>query len=213
MWVPRLGRVSGTSASSCSSCGRVRAAQTPPGGGGGPRQRVVHVQADADEPVGLRAVERRDYELQRAHEVRGELDEQLALEQRLAHEPEVEVLQVAQAAVDQLARPAARAEREVLALDERDAVAARGGVERHPGARDAAADHDDVEAIGLECGESLFARDHARYVTYSPDGCRAGGCLSWHGCPRYTSPRMRSSSGTSTASRPSCVRSTSGVRQ
>jgi hypothetical protein len=38
--------------------------------------------------------------------VRREPDHELALEQRLAHEAEVEVLQVAQAAVDELARPA-----------------------------------------------------------------------------------------------------------
>ena len=38
-------------------------------------------------------------------------------------------------------------DRVVVALDQRDRVAARGGVERDAGAGDAAADHDDVEAV------------------------------------------------------------------
>ena len=48
---------------------------------------------------------------QRAHEVRRERDHELALEQRLAHEPEVELLEVAQPAVDELARAARGARR------------------------------------------------------------------------------------------------------
>ena len=111
------------------------------------RHHVVEVQPDADEAVGARAVEGRHDERQRAHEVRRERDHQLALEQRLAHEAEVEVLQVAQAAVDELAR-AARGPRGVVgALEQRDAVAARGGVERDAGAGDPAADDDDVELL------------------------------------------------------------------
>jgi hypothetical protein len=94
-----------------------------------------------------------------------ELDQQGALQQRLAHEPEVEVLEVAQAAVDQLRRAARGAGREVGPLHERDAVAARGRVERHPGARDAPADHDQVERVPFECGERVGARDHGRNVT------------------------------------------------
>ena len=102
---------------------------------------------------------------QRVHEVRRQLDQQRALEQRLADQPEVEVLQVAQAAVDQLRRAAGGARGEVVALHQRDAVAARGGVERHAGAGDAAADHDQVEAVALERGERVCARDHGRNVT------------------------------------------------
>ena len=49
--------------------------------------------------------------------------------QRLAHEAEVEVLQVAQAAVDHLRRAARGAAGEVVALDERDREPARGRVE------------------------------------------------------------------------------------
>jgi hypothetical protein len=68
------------------------------------RHRVVHVQAEPDEPVGPGAVERRHDERQRPHQMRGQRDVDLALQQRLADQAEVEVLQVAQAAVDELAR-------------------------------------------------------------------------------------------------------------
>ena len=73
-----------------------------------------------------------------------------ALEQRLAHEAEVEVLQVAQAAVDELRRAARRC----------DARLQRRSVERDPGARDPAADDNDVEALGGERLERFRAGDH-----------------------------------------------------
>ena len=94
--------------------------------------------------------------------MRRERDHQLALEQRLAHEPEVEVLQVAQAPVDELARAAGGSRGEVGALEQRHAVAARGRVQRHAGAGDAAADDDHVELVLREGRESLAALDHER---------------------------------------------------
>ena len=50
----------------------------------------------------------------------------------------------------------------VGALEQRDAVAARGGVERHARAGDAAADDDDVELVLREGREGLAALDHER---------------------------------------------------
>ena len=124
------------------------------------RHDVVEVQADADLAFWPRAVEGGDDERQRMDDVRRERDHQLALEQRLADEPEVEVLQVAQAAVDELGGAARRAGGEVRALDEGHAVATRGGVQRHAGARDPAADDDDVELLLGESGEGVAAVDH-----------------------------------------------------
>ena len=57
--------------------------------------------------------------------------------------------------------PAAKSARST----QRDAVAARGRVERHARAGDAAADHHQVERVALECGERVGARDHGRNVT------------------------------------------------
>ena len=124
------------------------------------RHHVVEVQPDPHQAVRARAVERRHDQRQRAHQVRRERHHQLALEQRLAHEPEVEVLQVAQPAVDELARAAGGPRGEVGALEQRHAVAARGGVERDARAGDAATDDDDVELVLRQRRESLAALDH-----------------------------------------------------
>ena len=128
------------------------------------RHDVVEVQADADEPVGARALEGGDDQPQRADQVRGERHEQLALEQGLADQAQVEVLQVAQAAVDELARAAGGAAGIVGLLDERDRVSARGGVERHAGAGDPAADHDDVEGVRAQRLQGGVAGDHGAGV-------------------------------------------------
>jgi hypothetical protein len=92
--------------------------------------------------------------------VRGERDVELALEQRLAYQPEVEVLQVPQAAVDELRRPRGRPDRVVGALHERDRVPARGRVERHAGARDAAADDQHVDPLCGERGDGFCSAVH-----------------------------------------------------
>ena len=124
------------------------------------RHHVVHVQPEAEQAVGARAAEGGHDHRQRPHQVRGERGVDLALEQRLAHEPEVEVLEVAQAAVDELARARRGAGGVVGLLHQRDRVAARGGVERDAGAGDAAADHEHVERLGGEGGDGVRAREH-----------------------------------------------------
>ena len=68
------------------------------------------------------AVLERKEERRGVHQVRsGLLEQQAALVERFAHEHEVEVLEVAQAAVDEFARAARRTRREVALLDQRDA--------------------------------------------------------------------------------------------
>ena len=89
--------------------------------------------------------------------MRRELDHQLALQERLADQAEVEVLQVAKPAVDHLRGAARGAGGVVVALHQRHRVAARGGVQRHPRAGDPAADHDHVEALAAQCLESVGA--------------------------------------------------------
>jgi hypothetical protein len=69
------------------------------------RHHVVQVEPHAHHAVGARAVEGGDDQRQRLDQVRREPDHDLALDQRLADEAEVEVLQVAQAAVDELGGP------------------------------------------------------------------------------------------------------------
>ena len=78
------------------------------------------------------------------------LERALAFVERLVDEPDLTLLEVAQAAVHELGALRARARGEVVALDQRGAQAPGGGVERHPGAGDAATDHQDVEALVAE---------------------------------------------------------------
>ena len=80
-------------------------------------------------------------------------EQQLALAQRLADEPDVAHLEIAQASVDELARGARGPGREVARLDEGHPQSARDRVERRADAGDPTADDEQVElpcACGLE---------------------------------------------------------------
>src|SRR6478735_8339875 len=87
-------------------------------------------------------------------QVRGEDGkDQPALVQGLLDEGEVEHLQVAQSAVDELRGPRRGAGRPVVGLDDADAQAAGHGIKGGPGADDAAAYDQDVEFLaGLGAG-------------------------------------------------------------
>jgi hypothetical protein len=115
-----------------------------------------HPGADVEalpDPLGEREHERhRPHEMRRDH-----VEQQRALAQRLAHEPELLLLEVAEAAVDQLAGARRGAGGEVTRLDERHRQAARGGVERAARARRAAADDEDVERLLPHPGERGLA--------------------------------------------------------
>ena len=72
-------------------------------------------------------------------------DQQVTFPQRLLDELEVALLEVAEAAVDELARPARGARGQVAGLDQTDPQAAGRGVEGGPGAGYAAADDKHIE--------------------------------------------------------------------
>ncbi len=119
------------------------------------RHHVVHVQPQPEFAVAAFLREGGDDERRRVDQVRRQLDHQLALQQRLADQAEVEVLQVAEAAVDHLRGAAGGAGGVVAALQQRHRVAARGGVEGDAGAGHPAADHQHLEAPAgdlLQCG-------------------------------------------------------------
>src|SRR6185437_11284696 len=78
--------------------------------------------------------------------------QQCPLSERLADQAEVELLEVAQTAVDELARPRRCTRAEVPRLDQADRQTARRRVERGPGAHDPAADHEHLE---FACHERL----------------------------------------------------------
>ena len=88
-------------------------------------------------------------ERHRPGEVRGEaVEDERALAQRLPDEAEVQLLEVPQPSVDQLAGAARGARGVVARLDEADPQAAGDGVEGGAGTDDAAADDQDVELLG-----------------------------------------------------------------
>ena len=102
----------------------------------------------------------RHQDRQRPDQMRGEPGgQQPALAQRLVHQPELQLLQVPQPAVDQLAGPAGGTRREVRRLDQRDGQPAGGGVERGTDPGDATADDKDVEPLVAQpvevCGTAL----------------------------------------------------------
>ena len=146
----------------------------------GHRHAVVQQQPGADVGPLPRVVQRVE-EGHRPDQVRSEPGEQQpALLERLAHQPEVEHLQVAQPAVDQLAAARAGAGGEVALLDQAGGQAARGGVEGGAGADDAAADDEDVELAVAARGGQGAQRGLA---------CRGLSALAWVTAP--SSPGIR----------------------
>ena len=128
--------------------GAPRAREVAGRGAGEAAQAVAEREADAGEALGARVDLRRQRHglHDRPDEVRCGLGEQdVALAGALHGDADRALGQVAQAAVDELGAPAARAPGQVAALDERDAQPARGGVQRDAGAGDAAADDEEVE--------------------------------------------------------------------
>ena len=119
----------------------------PPGGERG-AQHVVEGHAGAEVGALPGRPGEREQERQRGDQVRRDrLHQPGALGQRLADQREGELLQVAQATVDELARPAGRAGRPVTGLEQPDREPAARRVQRRTGAGDPAADHQDVDDL------------------------------------------------------------------
>ena len=109
-----------------------------------PRQVVVEEEAGADHPGRPKRGVVRQHEGQRPGDVRREPEQHLALGQRLAHEAELVELEIAQAAMDELARGRGGRAREIVLLDEQHLEAAPGRIASDAGAVDAAADDEEV---------------------------------------------------------------------
>ncbi len=86
----------------------------------------------------------RQHEQQRPDDVRRRCEQHLAFLERLAHQVEVEVLEVTQAAVHELGAGRGRVRGEVVLLAEHDLQSASRGIARDPGAVDAATDDEEV---------------------------------------------------------------------
>ena len=143
-----------------------------------PAEPVVEEQAGAQLPGRAQRVVMRQHEAQRPDQVRGVAQQHLALGERLVHEPQRALLEVAQAAVDQLGRGRGSRRGEIVLLEQQHPDAPPGRVTGDPRPVDAAADDGEVE-IG-----------HARSCLPAPDFSRGHlESISQHGavCGRRSS--------------------------
>ena len=146
-----------------------------------------------------------EQERQRLHEIGVHAQQQIALATRLARDREMAVGEIAQAAVHHLRRATRGARREVAALDQQRAQAARRGVAQHAGADDAAADDEHVDAVALGARErraALGERPGRAVTAASPGSSRRADRR--RASPR-AAPRRRA--------RPSRAPSTAGDRR
>jgi len=91
-------------------------------------------------------VRQRVQEADRLDQVRRQSGEhQLALVQGLADQPELQLLQIAQATVEQLGRPAGRSRGQIPRFHQSYLETASGGIQRCTGTDHTATDDDDVE--------------------------------------------------------------------
>ena len=95
---------------------------------------------------------------------------QVALAQRLTDELEVHLLEVAQAAVEEPARPRRGAAGEVACLDQRRRQPAGDGVERDAGSGDTAADDEYVDPPAVQAlpGALMGLRAELRRSSHRP---------------------------------------------
>src|SRR6266700_2669568 len=110
-------------------------------------EMIVEEQPGADHPRRPQVRLVGKHELHRPDDVRRDPEQRLALGERLGDEPEFEVLEIPQAAVDKLGRGRRSPRGEIVLLGEQHLQAAPRGVARDARAVDAAADDEKVVAI------------------------------------------------------------------
>jgi hypothetical protein len=135
-----------------------------------PRERVVHREADAVHPLWhFIARKCRERKCERVDEALALVHQRFAFLDRLARDEELTLTQVAQAAVDELCRPARRARGKILRFDEQRFLSVARGFAKNAGARNATANHDDVPRFGGSV-RSLQPFPHTFTVTARPHG-------------------------------------------
>ncbi|MNT08747.1 hypothetical protein D3C72_1434980 [compost metagenome] len=116
-------------------------------GGAAPAQMVVQPKAEAQHPAWPQMRLPRKHEAQRPHQERRLPAHHLALAQRLAHQAELALLQVAQAAMDQLAAGAGGVRCQVVLFAQQYLQATATGITGDAGTVDATADHQQVDLV------------------------------------------------------------------
>ena len=110
-----------------------------------PADPVVEQKAEPQQHRRAPRLVERQHETQRPDQVRRRPQQHFALAERRAHQAKFAVLQIAQAAMDQLRGRRRRARGQVVLLEQHDAQAAPGGIAGDAGPVDAAADHRQIE--------------------------------------------------------------------
>ena len=108
---------------------------------------IVEEETDADHPGRPQRILVRQHEGQRADDVGGVAQQHLALDERLAHQAELVIFEVAQAAMDELGAGRGGGAGEVGLLDQQHLEAAAGGVAGDAGTVDAAADDQEIDDV------------------------------------------------------------------
>ena len=110
-----------------------------------PAEQIVDEQAEPEHQRRAVGGVQRQHETQRPHQMRRHPQQHLALVQRLAHQPELAVLEIPQTAVDQLRGGRRSARREIVLFAQQDLQSAPGRIAGNAGAVDAAADDREIE--------------------------------------------------------------------
>ena len=165
-------------------------------------KRQVAVTTEADQVVQpQRAPERlpaaravavgRDHEAQRADQMRGGAQPEAPLGQGLPNPGQIQVLQIAQAAMDQLEGVVRGGAAEVGAIDDRDPQATQCGIARDACAVDAGADHQQIEAPPGQPREvSLHVARRAAELGQAV-GVRTPRTSSWSSVSSSRAPQVR----------------------
>src|ERR1700678_4436817 len=104
----------------------------------------------------------RQYETKRPDDMGRDLPEDFALDQRLAHQPELIIFQIAQAAMHELGRPRRRSARQVIHFAKENRISASGGIARDTAAVNAAPYDREVEN-SIQDVSPAFAYSHWRF--------------------------------------------------
>ena len=106
---------------------------------------VVEEQAEPQQPGRAQPGMVRQHETQRTDDVGRDLPEDFALDQRLAHQPELVIFEIAQAAMHELGRPGRRPAGQVIHFAQENRIAPARRIARDAAAIDAAANDGEVE--------------------------------------------------------------------
>ena len=110
-----------------------------------PAEPVIEQKAEPQQQRRAPRRIERQHEAQRPNKMRRGAQQHFALGERRSHQAKLVVLQITQAAVDQLRRRRRGGGREIVLFQQHDPQAASGGVARDAGSVDAAADDCQVE--------------------------------------------------------------------